>query len=333
MNCWNTAKMQELQRNDERGVSVNAEKSCVMWQSAAKPRIGEGSTTIGGNRVPRKPLGSAGGAVKHRDMVFSPLKSGAVYGIIASHGITTSEGRMKKARLIKERMKGKYIVNQSTGCWEWQLSKAGKGYGQLRIRSLGEYGPYAHRLSYIAYKGEIPKGMFVCHTCDNPGCVNPDHLFLGTSADNLRDMKKKDRHLKGERNARSVLTEQQVEMVHHLNSSGISVQNIARALNVAPAVIHRILDGRLWEHVFVNLHGQEALEQKGVELRQRQKAYRDRIPSDLEVHKMFDLQEQGFPQRKIGEQTGHSQATVSRYLSGERKPEIYHERRGGRASS
>lgn len=89
------------------------------------------------------------------------------------------------------------IFQPSNQCWEWRGNKMTTGYG---VVSLGYYkGPNhykegAHRISYIAYNGEdIPKGMYVCHRCDNPGCVNPTHLFLGTNSDNQIDCIKKGR--------------------------------------------------------------------------------------------------------------------------------------------
>lgn len=87
----------------------------------------------------------------------------------------------------------KYEVNEITGCWEWKRATNNIGYGMFRIKQ--GLMRTAHRVSYELFKGPIPKGMVVCHTCDNPKCVNPDHLWAGTMLDNIRDMDQKGRRV------------------------------------------------------------------------------------------------------------------------------------------
>lgn len=86
--------------------------------------------------------------------------------------------------------KSKYKIIES-GCWEWQASLTAKGYPQLNL-GKGKI-TYAHRYSYMQFVGEIKEGLFVCHKCDNPKCVNPFHFFLGTNEDNMKDAKRKGR--------------------------------------------------------------------------------------------------------------------------------------------
>jgi len=84
-------------------------------------------------------------------------------------------------------------VNKETGCWEWdKCLDSQNGYG-ITFRNKIVKHRRAHRLSYIIFIGAIPKGLFVCYDCDNPKCINPKHLFLGTHQDNMDDMVMKGR--------------------------------------------------------------------------------------------------------------------------------------------
>lgn len=84
-------------------------------------------------------------------------------------------------------------VKKTKTCWLWTGYKHSMGYGQFRLNNKNIS---AHRLSWILNRGPIPKGMYVCHTCDNPSCIRPLHLFLGTPLDNKTDSVKKNRHYK-----------------------------------------------------------------------------------------------------------------------------------------
>lgn len=83
-----------------------------------------------------------------------------------------------------------YIAVPECGCWLWEKSLARKGYGVIHIKNKRKS---AHRYSWELYYGPVPKGLFVCHKCDTPSCVNPEHLFIGTHTDNMRDAKRKGR--------------------------------------------------------------------------------------------------------------------------------------------
>ena len=89
----------------------------------------------------------------------------------------------------KRRFESKYIPEPNSGCWLWTGSLVGWGYG----RFASKHRTNAHRMSYMIYCEPIPDNMLVCHKCDVPSCVNPDHLFLGTTIDNINDKVRKGR--------------------------------------------------------------------------------------------------------------------------------------------
>jgi hypothetical protein len=94
---------------------------------------------------------------------------------------------------LQERFDSYVAPEPLTGCWLWAGSSHWDGYGQLNVNGVPVK---THRLSWELHRGPIPDGMCICHRCDFPPCVNPDHLFLGTFEDNARDMVNKNRHPK-----------------------------------------------------------------------------------------------------------------------------------------
>jgi len=150
------------------------------------------------------------------------------------------------------RFHASYVKGEPDECWLWTRSTAGGyskgGYGQIKMTGERKQ-TYAHRVAYEIAYGEIPPHKQVCHKCDNPLCVNSAHLFVGTSSDNHQDMKRKGRHLYGERNARAVLTEQKVKEILALLDIGVKQIDLAGRYGVAPITISRIARGLRWSHL------------------------------------------------------------------------------------
>jgi hypothetical protein len=122
---------------------------------------------------------------------------------------------------IKGRLLSKVNPNPiKKGCWEIMCRLDKHGYGVIGVGKFKKY--LAHRLSYEVFVGEIPKDIFVCHTCDNPRCINPDHLFLGTAYDNAQDAKNKGRLYTtyGERSGLHKLTTEQVKAIREDSRMG-----------------------------------------------------------------------------------------------------------------
>lgn len=131
-------------------------------------------------------------------------------------------------------------------CWHWTGTILPNGYGRL---SHAGKNYSAHRVSYTLNKGKIHEGMVVCHKCDNPRCVNPSHLFLGTYADNTADMIAKGRQANGERQPQSKLTEQDIIRIRSICASGRSHKSVAREFGVSSVLIDKIVNRKAWKHV------------------------------------------------------------------------------------
>lgn len=136
-------------------------------------------------------------------------------------------------------------------CWEWTGRRDPHGYGITRVpwtRSPQR----AHRISAVIYFGWEPDCLLVCHRCDNPSCVNPDHLFLGSAADNALDRASKDRghRPKGEGNGQSKLTDDLVRQIRQVAETGtVSQSELARRINVHQSLISKVVRGHIWTHV------------------------------------------------------------------------------------
>ena len=144
-----------------------------------------------------------------------------------------------------ERFWSKVDIGATDKCWEWMSYKNVLGYG--RFHTAGKH-HLAHRLSWKFTYGDIPGGMCVCHHCDNPSCVNPRHLFLGTPKDNRRDAIRKGRvPSRGEKNNRSKLTENDVREIRKRLAQGeLSQRDIGNEFGVSNQTVSNIKLGKNW---------------------------------------------------------------------------------------
>ena len=132
-----------------------------------------------------------------------------------------------------------------SGCWIWMRSLQRQGYGQTGYGSQR-----AHRNAWEFYRGPIPDGLHVLHHCDVRCCVNPDHLYLGTHSDNMRDMYRRGRRVlpdtSGEKNGNALLTDADIREIRSL---GLTTRELAARFSISPVTVRHILNRKRWGHV------------------------------------------------------------------------------------
>jgi hypothetical protein len=163
--------------------------------------------------------------------------------IVLKKGGSTHDRKYKTAL---EKFHANYEIVTESGCWIWKGSSYRAGYGQFRYSNIiiG-----AHRFSFMTFKGEIPENHFVCHKCDTPSCVNPDHLFCGTVHENFKDMRIKKRNAIGAKNGRSKLTEYDIVNIRKLKVRRGDTARICRIYGICYRTYYRIRYGQLWKDV------------------------------------------------------------------------------------
>lgn len=154
---------------------------------------------------------------------------------------------------LKLKIKSGVLIDPRTKCWEWQRCTQSNGYGRIRF---GGRTWHLHRATFTAWIGPIPKGMDVCHKCDNRKCCNPEHLFVGTRLDNMRDCKKKGRNSCGERHSKLLrgelgpgakLTWKKVRRIRELSKLGVAKSILASKYGVSVDNIRCITRNRTWK--------------------------------------------------------------------------------------
>lgn len=143
----------------------------------------------------------------------------------------------------------RYIPSQEPDkCWLWRNNPNNYGHFMFNGKVYK-----AHRFSYEMYKGPIPEGLLVCHHCDTPGCVNPEHLFIGTLKDNAIDMVNKGRHKgsahSGEKHHNAKLTKEQVILIRKKAENGESIKNLSNLFGITRSHVQNIVNHIAWKHI------------------------------------------------------------------------------------
>lgn len=153
--------------------------------------------------------------------------------------------------LIDSFKKSKFQKNDITDCWIWLGYCDRDGYGEFSIAYNNKQHVRAHRFSYEYFLGTIPENLQVCHKCDNPKCVNPNHLFLGTSQDNKNDSVNKKRHAYGIHQGGAILNDNDVKQIieNILANKYSSVLDISKEWNIHQSTVNNIINETRWTHV------------------------------------------------------------------------------------
>ena len=150
--------------------------------------------------------------------------------------------RLEYSEALKDKFMKKFTVT-ALGCWDWSGRIPSNGYGTIHFKGKTYR---AHRVSMMVMRNEDPGELYVCHKCDNKKCVNPDHLFLGTSSENLMDASRKGRIAFGSRSGNSKLSEKDIVAIFEMEKSGKNAREISEMFPVSQSQICRILTNKTW---------------------------------------------------------------------------------------
>jgi HNH endonuclease/Helix-turn-helix domain len=224
-------------------VAIAGPDECWIWK-ASKDEKGYGHFAVGGKSIPthRAAYVLSNGTIA--DNQYCRHKCEIKSCCNPSHLYLTTENDDLGDRFWEKVKKG-----TPEECWTWTAHRLKSGgYGQFALHGKPKR---AHRISYELANGPIPKGLYVCHTCDTPSCVNPNHLFLGTNSQNILDCIKKGRFITAKRIAalRKKLTPENIHQIRKLAADGKTQREIASRFQVNHATIGAILRGQTWKHV------------------------------------------------------------------------------------
>lgn len=144
------------------------------------------------------------------------------------------------------------VTSKDSDCWEWTASKEEKGYGRFRMPGPDRKNWAAHRVAYMICNGRLPAdGLLVRHSCDNPSCVNPFHLEVGTASDNMQDMVSRGRNnRKPRKRIGPSLTDAEIVLIRQKMAAGESNAKIAAAFGVSDVSIARMRKKKTWPAIF-----------------------------------------------------------------------------------
>lgn len=161
-----------------------------------------------------------------------------------------AKGDTRLKQSLSDRFHDKISYEPNSGCWLWTGATNKLGYGLIGLGHRSDGIAKAHRVSYSLHKGEISSGLCVLHKCDNPYCVNPEHLFLGTLSDNMKDCVKKKRNFIPDNRAENAtwakLTKQNVLHIRERSMTGVKYASL---YNVSKSAIYQIWGGANWQSV------------------------------------------------------------------------------------
>lgn len=168
------------------------------------------------------------------------MSTGAKKRFAGIPGVSSRTNRLPRHQPDRKDMRSYCDRDRKTGCWNWALRLNFYGYGVITIYGKGkEIG--AHRVTWSLWNGRIPKGIKVCHKCDNPRCCNPKHLFLGTQKDNLQDAARKGRMLHGINNHMAKLALRDVKIIR---SSKQATRGLVKRFGVSRTAINNVRCGK-----------------------------------------------------------------------------------------